>query len=117
MGKLSRTKGHSYERHVAKLFRHLFPGARRVLEYHEDDCNGIDIDLGVLKLQCKRLKAYAPISKLFEVQCSENDIPVLVTKKDRGEDIVALKLKDFIRILEDIGVVYEDRDKDRRVNQ
>jgi len=42
-GKMSRTKGHSYEREIANRFKDIYPNARRQLEYHEDDCHGVDI--------------------------------------------------------------------------
>jgi hypothetical protein len=106
MGKLSRNKGVNYEREIARKFSKLFPKARRQLEYHEDDANGVDIQgTGKLKIQCKRGKKYAPITKIREIQPS--GIHLLVTKADRERDIVCLYLDDFLAIIEDIGVIYE----------
>lgn len=95
-GKTSRTKGHSFEREVAIAFREVFPKAARQLEYQE----GLGVDLantGNLRIQCKRGKGYAPISKIEEAY--GDGIPVLVTKADRKEALVALRLIDFIDIL------------------
>jgi len=102
MGKLSRNKGHSYEREIAQRFRELYPDARRQLEYHEDDCNGIDIQgVGPFDIQCKRFKKYAPLSCIEEVLPKPDRIPVLITKGDRKDDIVCLYLNDFIEILKE----------------
>ena len=106
-GKHSRNKGHQFERDVAKRFRDIFPGARRKLEYQEADCTGVDITgTGVLKIQCKRYRQYSPISKIEEIR--ESGIRCLVTKGDRSPTMICLELDDFINILSDIGVVYEN---------
>jgi len=102
MGKKSRTKGHSFEREIAKDLREIFPGARRQLEYHEDDCHGVDIaNTGKFKIQCKRFKDFAPIRKIFEVECDRElgDVPVLVTKADNEETMVVLPFEDFKRLI------------------
>jgi len=108
-GKMSRTKGHSYERKTAQVFQKLgFKDAKRQLEYQE----GLGVDLantGPFRVQCKRYKGYAPITKLEEVPKTSENIPLLITKADHKPDVVALYLDDFIRILEDIGVAYEER--------
>ena len=106
-GKLSRTKGHSYEREIAKKFRHLYPKSKRMLEYQLEDCNGVDVIAGPFSIQCKRYKDYAPISKIEEIKAPSQQIHALVTKGDRKEDIICLKLRDFLDILEDIGVAFE----------
>ena len=109
MGKKSRTKGHGYEREIARRLRGLFPRAIRQLEYQANQANGIDLaDTGNLAIQCKRYKSYAPITKIFEVRPPrQNMIPVLITKADYQDDMVVLRLADFLDILEDVGVVYE----------
>ncbi len=104
MSKRSRTKGHSFERFIANTLRGLFPNARRQLEYHSADCNGVDImHTGPFKIQCKKLKKYSPITAIEEVKCdrSAGDIPVLVTAGDNLEAMVVLPLSDFIKLLED----------------
>lgn len=110
-GAHSRTKGHSFERNVAKLFREegIFPEAERHLEMQMSQCSGYDLDnTGKLKIQCKAYKKYAPLSKIDEAasSCVDGEIPVLITKGDRLRPIVALYLDDFIKMLKDIGVVY-----------
>jgi len=96
-GKSSRTKGHSYEREIAKKLREIYPNARRALEYQEG--TGVDIEnTGKLRIQCKRGKRYAPVTKIKEVQLE--GIPVLITKADREKDIACLYLEDFLEMLE-----------------
>lgn len=107
-GKHSRNKGANYEREIARKFSSVFPKARRQLEYHQDDANGVDIQgTGKLKIQCKRFKGYAPISKIKEIQPS--GIHCLVTKGDRERDVICLYLDDFLEIISDIGVLYEEK--------
>jgi hypothetical protein len=100
MGKLSRTKGHSFERKVAALFREIYPRARRQLEYHPDDALGVDIqDCGPFLIQCKRGRKYHSLSAIEEVQTRPGGIPALITKGDDKEEIIALYLKDFLDII------------------
>lgn len=100
MGKLSRQRGASYEREVAKALHKMFPKARRHLEYHALDANGVDLqDTGPFAIQCKRGRTYAPINKIKEVQCSPDMIPMLVTRADNEESLVVLSLENFIKIL------------------
>ena len=105
MGKMSRTKGHSFERHIAQAFKTIFPNACRQLEYQE----GLGVDLantGRLRIQCKRHKAYAPLSKIEEAL--GNGIEILVTKADRKKTLVALPLEDFIAILHNPLHIHEE---------
>lgn len=101
-GKLSRTKGHSFEREIAIALRPIFPGARRWLENHKDDANGVDlVGTGRYRIQCKRGRKAAPLSKIREVQCDEQlgDVPVLVTQGDRDRILVAMPFEEFLRLL------------------
>lgn len=103
MGKLSRTKGHSFEREIAKLLRHIFPNVKRQLEYQIDDCNGVDLaNTSNLKIQCKKYKKYVSINKIKEVDCNRalGDVPILVTAGDREEPMAVLPFDDLITLLE-----------------
>lgn len=112
-GKHSRTKGHSFERWAANEFRDLgFSGARRQLEYHEDDCNGVDLmDTGPFLVQCKCLKSYAPINKIEEI--NGEGIHLLLTKADRKPVMAVLKWEDLKKILKDVGVAYESMNREK----
>ncbi len=104
MSKLSRTKGHSFERAIAIALRGVYPGARRQLEYQENECKGIDLaETGPYKIQCKRKRKYASLSAIKEVLADEmlGEIPVLITQGDRERILVALPLEEFIRLISD----------------
>lgn len=99
---MSRTKGHSFERQIAVALRVVYPGARRWLENHKDDANGVDlVDTGHYRFQLKRGRKPAPLSKLKEVQCDEalGEVPVLVTQGDFERVLVALPFEEFLRLL------------------
>ena len=109
-GKRSRTKGHSYERDIAKAFREVYPGANRLLEYQSDCANGVDLrGTGALRIQCKRTANWAPITKIEEVK-DTTGMPVLVTKGDRKRSVACLYLDDFIKILKDVGEAYDAKE-------
>lgn len=102
MGKLSRTKGLGFERWVAKKFRRLYPDAGRKLEYQTRHADGVDLEnTGEFKVQCKRGRRYASLSKLKEVQLCPIDggTPLLVTKGDDQDPVVALYFSDFMRLV------------------
>ena len=92
MGRKSRTKGHSFEREVARDFREAgYSDACRQLEYQENQCYGVDLDkTGKYLIQCKRRKTYSSISTIQEIRCEDYVathrrkvvVPVLVTKAD-----------------------------------
>ncbi len=102
MGKLSRTKGHSFEREIAVALRGIFPDARRHLENHIRDANGVDLlHTGHYRIQCKRLAKYANLKAIKEVTADEmlGEVPVLITQGDRERVLVAIPIEEFIRLL------------------
>jgi hypothetical protein len=102
LGKLSRTKGHNFEREIAKLLRLVFPEARRHLEYQDAEANGVDlVNTGNYKIQCKRGQRYACLTAINEVQCDEflGEVPILVTKGDNSRTLVCLPIEEFIRLI------------------
>ena len=100
-----RTKGHAFERQIAIAFRCLFPKAARELTECREGL-GVDlIETGNLRVQCKRGRKYAPLSKIEEIPEVEGTIPLLVTQGDRKPTLVAMRLDDFLAILKDPGHV------------
>lgn len=96
-GKTSRTKGHSFERWIAKQFRSIgCEDARRELEYQE--ARGVDVNAGPFAIQSKAYKDYCPISKINEIQ-DDKKINLLVTKGDRKEPMVVLKFSVFLKLI------------------
>jgi hypothetical protein len=101
LSKLSRTKGHDFERKIAQRFRVIFPRSRRQLEYNEMDCNGVDLaDTGRYLIQCKRKKKYANPSAIAEIQVKDpSEIPVLITKADHKPPLAILPLEHLIELI------------------
>lgn len=101
-GRRSRTKGHAFERWVAKKLRRRFPDAKRHLEYQFSEANGVDL-VGTYPylIQCKRMKRYASLAAISEVTIDpiEGGIPVLITKADRGDVLAALPFSEFLRLI------------------
>lgn len=102
MSKLSRTKGHAFERWTAIALRVVFPSARRHLEYQDGECHGFDIaNTGVYRVQCKRGKKYASVSAIKEVEADElfGEVPVLVTKGDNERVLAVIPFEEFVDLL------------------
>lgn len=102
-GSHSRNKGHGFERDIANRLKNLFPEACRQLEYQE----GLGVDLantGVMRIQCKAYKKYAPLAKIEEA--GDSGIPALITKGDRKPILIALRLDDFLAIIENPQVIH-----------
>ena len=65
MGKLSRDKGKTFERECAKVFRALYPSAKRTLTQQRDSGEAPDIEIPEWWVEAKHY-ARAPIRKAFE---------------------------------------------------
>mgnify|MGYP001321773299 CR=1 FL=1 len=101
-GRGCRKKGHDFERWVANKFKKLYPTARRHLEYQDSQAIGSDIaECGDYKVQCKRGRRYAALSAIEEIQICpiEGGIPVLVTKGDNKEPLVAMPFDHFLKLV------------------
>jgi hypothetical protein len=102
MGKLSRTKGHSFEREVAIALRPVYPEARRHLEYQDAEANGVDlINTGPYRVQCKRGRKPSPISAIKEITADElmGEVPVLVTQGDRDRVYAVIPFEEFLFLI------------------
>lgn len=104
MSKLSRTKGHSFERKIASALRLVFMDARRHLEFQKEEAAaGCDlVNTGPYKIQCKRGKRAASLSAIKQVVCDEalGDVPVLITQGDRERILVAIPFEAFLDLLQ-----------------
>ena len=103
MGALSRRKGHQFERDLAIKLRHIFPRARRHLEYQDGECFGVDLaNTDRFLFQCKKLKSYASVNTIDEIQCDRRlgDIPILVTAADNRLAMAVLHLDDLVELIE-----------------
>ena len=96
-------KGKDFEREVANIVGHIFPEAKRNLEYQPGEGNqGKDIGgTDRIIFQCKNHQGYVSISTIREIQLTSNeDIPVLVTKGNRLEPMAVLPFDKFVTLLE-----------------
>lgn len=105
-------KGKSFERDVANALLHIFPRAQRMLEYQQSKTIGVDLEnTGEFDIQCKRNQAYAPISRISEIQVRDpSRTPVLITKGNNVPAMAILPFDKFISLLERIPDVGEKED-------
>ena len=104
MGKLSRTKGASYERHVASVLRPYYPNAKRGLGQaragHEVD----DVEGTPFWVQCKhgqRPNLLEALSQADRDRIAAGDLrpSLVIARKNGGADVVCLRLADFLELL------------------
>lgn len=108
MSKKERDKGGRYEREIANALKRIFPNARRKVTNHAGVENGVDLaETGNLYIQTKKWKRYPPATKINEIQ-PDDGIHVFVAGADYKPDLVVLYFEDFLHILEDVGIVYDD---------
>ena len=102
-GRAARKKGLDFEREIARRFVEAgFPRARRQLEFHSADANGVDLqNTEPFFVQCKKTAKYVPINTITEVQCTREfgEIPILIAAGDNQEALVVIPLDDFFRLI------------------
>lgn len=98
-GKASRTKGHSFEREMARVFRDLYPDARRGLQYREGT-DAPDVEGTPFHVECKRGKRCNIRAAYRQARDATDGRPVVVvTKEDRQETMVTVNLQLFMELL------------------
>ncbi len=115
MSNHSRTKGHSFEREIARQFQEMgwddamTKRAARGGDWSTTD-DGIDIvNVEPFAIQCKRFKGYAPISCIEEIKTTllytpfatgrldvSSQIPILITKADNKPTMAVLPWADAV---------------------
>jgi hypothetical protein len=105
---MQRNKGKRGELEAVRALRPVFPNAARKVVNHAGAENGVDlIGTGALRVQVKNHQKYTPVTTLDSVT-DTSGIPVVMTRAFRREWRVVMRLDDFLRILADVGVAYED---------
>lgn len=107
MAKISRTKGHTYERQIASEFRELgFDEAMTSRETTGGNWQTSDegIDLAFTEpyhVQVKRFKKYQPIGKINEIDPA---LPnrILITKADRQPAMAVMAWDDLKRLIKTV---------------
>ena len=105
-GKTSRTKGHDFERAVARTLRANFPEARRGLQYK--DPRECDVEGTPFRIECKRLKDVAHRNILAALMQAKGDGErwddprpcIAITKADNREALVHMTMDTFGHIIE-----------------
>ena len=105
-GKMSRDKGHNFERWVARAFKVVFPEARRGLQYR--DPRECDVEGTPFRIECKRLadvKARNITAALMQCKGdgeSHDDerLAGAITKADRREALVHMTFDTFLSLVE-----------------
>jgi hypothetical protein len=101
--KCGAAKGKKFERECANILGHIFPEAKRHLEYQADEAlDGEDLEgTDIFKFQMKNRQNYAPVGTIKEVRTKDpNHIPVLVTKGNRMDAMAVLPFEKFVTLLE-----------------
>lgn len=100
--KRARQKGIEFELKCAEALRVVFPKVKRRLEFQQLEERGVDLDnTGRFKFQCKKLKKYAPITTINEIdfQAWLGEVPVLITAGTREEPMAVLPFSDLVELL------------------
>jgi len=99
-GKSSRTKGHDFERLISNTLKALWPGAKRGLQTQSSPLKPPDVDGTPFYIECKKGKRTNIKAALAQATLNtDGRPPVAITRDDRKDILVTLKLKDFIDIV------------------
>jgi len=102
MSAMSRRKGAGYEREIVKIIREsLGIEVKRNLDQVRD--GGGDIVLGKYLIECKRRKSIAVYEWLDQciAACMNKFKPLVVVRGDNRENLVILRLTDFLEIIKE----------------
>lgn len=97
---MQRTKGASYEREVCQVFSDALdqPVKRNIGQARD---GGNDIDVGPLRVECKRRKSLGTLESWMqqaEEGCPIDKYPAVITRSDGGESMIVMKLEDFLSL-------------------
>lgn len=101
MGAYQRTKGHNFERWVAKIFRPLFPATKRGYQARDGTKAAPDVDGTPWYIECK-VGAHPNIrAAVLQAKAGTDGRPVLVvTRRDHEEPLSTMILSDFMVLLQ-----------------
>lgn len=102
-GRRSRTKGHAWERYVARFLRPLWPEAKRGWQ-QRDGAEQCDVEGTPYWIECKRMKRVNVQGALTQALNDTDGRPVvLIWKDDHGQPWVAMELAQWA---EDRGLAW-----------
>lgn len=110
MGALSRTKGHAFEREVAKELQPLYPSARRGLSQPRNGREVPDVEGTPWWIECKRgNSATLPQAVKQAKEATDGRLPIVFVRRDRERSLVVMDVDDFKRLLADVEELREIR--------
>jgi hypothetical protein len=97
----SRTKGHSWERELARQFREMgWEKAIRNLEYQDNELCGKDLaGTAPYIIQAKCTKKYVSMSTFDEIKPKDGEIPLLIAKANNKEVLAVMRWEDLKKII------------------
>ncbi len=102
MGKLSRTKGATWERELARRFGEVMPGAkvRRGLQ-DRDGVEAADVDCPCFWVEAKHQRKPRPRAALEQAEeaAPKGRVPVAVIKEQRKRPYVVIRLDEFLEFV------------------
>jgi len=111
---MSRTKGHSFEREMARLFKAYFPEAKRGLQTRGGTAEAPDVEGTPFYIECKRMRRCNIRGALRQAEAGAYTVtgggtfkrdprpPIAICKNDREKAVVAIYLEDFMKMVERI---------------
>lgn len=97
----SRDKGARYERHIAQVLReHGYEAERGVQHQGGKDSPDVKHNMPGIHIEAKAVEKLNLWNALAQSErdAGENEIPIVVFKRNRSKDYVALSFEDFIEI-------------------
>jgi hypothetical protein len=114
MGALSRRKGHAFERWLVHQFRAAMPGAtvRRGFQARSGE-EAADVDTPVFWVEAKRGRKPNVRAALEQATAAspKGRMPIAVIRDDRAEAFVALGLRDFLELVEQLWTAADNRNR------
>jgi hypothetical protein len=114
MGKLSRTKGATFERQIAKDLRAIFPNAKRGLQARGGGAEVADV-IGVpFHVECKHGIQPSPRAALYQATRDTDDLtPVAIVKDNRCDPFVVMHYRDWLSMVRAWYAAGEDSSTDQ----
>ena len=104
MSAYQRTKGHNFERWVARKLRSIFPNAKRGLQTRGGTSESLDIEGTPFAFELKVGAQPNIRAAMKQVQEARPEgTPVVVSKRDREGVLVTMRFEDWLQL---VGAVY-----------
>lgn len=102
MGKMQRTKGATFERLIAGMFREIYPEARRGIGQARSASEVPDVDIPGWWPECKHGKApswRAAYAQASRASLKTNRTPLVITRDNGGPIMVHIDIITFLDVL------------------